>query len=238
MTMQFGTQGLTNALVPLPKTADARPTASPNPRVPCVVVRDGTASMAGPKIDQLNAGMRELARFVRSDKLVAADAELASVAVAGVAKVEVPFAPAGSFDPPPLEPHGTTPLGDGLLTGLQLLSDRLALYRELDLDHHVPWLLLVTDGEENDDPERFAAAGRAIRQLEKANRLRFFAVGVDGANMAALQSLTIYKPYALRGLDFKALFAWLYRSLRTVSQSQPGEDVRPEDPTGPRGFAE
>jgi uncharacterized protein YegL len=223
---------LTKALAPLP----VPPTASPDPRVPCDIVVD-KSSMAGDKIAQFNAALAAFDEFVKSDKLTSANAELAVVSVADTVEVEVPFTPAASFKPPVLEAYGNTPLGGGCLTALQLLDERLKLYREHERDAHTPWLMLLTDGGENVDHGQFAAAGHLIRRLEGAGRLRFFAVGVDGADMPQLQTLTAGRPFKLRGLDWKACFAWLYRSLRTVSRARPGQDVEPQNPCA-AGWAE
>lgn len=221
------------ALVPLP----VPPTASPDPRVPCVLVVDKSSSMAGEKIAQLNAGLAAFEKFLKADKLTAANAEFAVVSVGDTVEVEVEFTPGASLTPPVLTAYGNTPLGGGLQTAVQLLLERLALYRKLELEHHTPWLMVITDGGENVDPERFAAAGTLIRNLERAGKLRVYAVGVDGADMAQLQTLTNERPYQLRGLEWKACFAWLYRSLRTVSQARPGQPVKVQTPAD-AGFAE
>lgn len=217
---------VSRALVPLP----IPPTASPDPRVPCVIVLDKSGSMAGDKIDQLNAAMGAFGEFLKSDKRTAANAEFAVVTVGDTVEVAVPFTPAGGFKPPVLVAYGNTPLGAGCLTALQLLNERLALYRETELEHHTPWFMVLTDGGENVDHGQFAAAGHLIRRLEGAEKLRFFAVGVEGAAMGQLQTLTTGRPYKLRGLEWKACFAWLYRSLRTVSQARPGQKVKIQTP--------
>lgn len=218
------------ALVPLARRKPAPPSASPNPRVPCVVVLDCSTSMAGDPITQVNAGTAEFARFLKADRLTAADVEVAVVTVGGEAKVAHPFTPAAEFDPPVLTAGGGTPLGRGLATGLQLLHERQQVYRDLDLDAHKPCLLLLTDGAETASPDEFRRAGEATRALQQRGLIRFYPVGVDGADMAALATLTVDEPYRLRGLNFQALFAWLGRSLRSVSRSRPGDDFEPDDP--------
>lgn len=218
------------ALLPALPPKPEPPSASPNPKVPCVVVLDCSTSMFGDPIAQVNAGTAELARALKSDRLTAADVEVAVVAVGGAPEVAHPFTPAAEFTPPVLTAGGGTPLGRGLFTGLHLLGERAKVYRELDLDAHKPCLLLLTDGAETASPDEFRRAGEVTRRLQQAGLIRFYPVGVDGADMAALATLTVGKPYRLRGLDFKALFAWLGRSLRSVSRSQPGDDFEPADP--------
>jgi uncharacterized protein YegL len=206
------------------------PSASPNAKVPCVVVLDDSTSMHGEPIAQLNAGVAEFARALKSDRLAAADIEIAVVTIGCEAKVAAPFTPVSAFEPPVLTARGGTPLGQGLALGLRLLHERQQVYREHDLDAHKPCLLLLTDGAETVSPAEFQKAGTVIKALQQRGLIRFYPVGVDGADMAALGTLTTGDPYRLRGLNFQALFAWLGRSLRSVSRSQPGDDFEPDDP--------
>jgi uncharacterized protein YegL len=213
----------TKAKQPLP------PSASPDPRAPCVVVVDDSASMEGGKIEQLNAGVAEFAAFIRTDPLCAANVEVALVTFGGAVQVESPFVPAASFDPRPRSAGGDTPLGRAVITGLELLSERLKLYRDLALDHHKPMLLVLSDGEETRSPDEFRRAGELTRRLQQQGALRAYIVGVEGADMAQLATLTAGEPYRLRTLKIPDLFRWLARSLYYASRSQV-DDFEPVDP--------
>jgi uncharacterized protein YegL len=61
--------------------------------------------------------------------------------------------------------------------------------------------------------------------------LPFFAVGVEGADMAVLKQLSTREPLTLNGLQFREMFVWLSSSLQKVSQSQPGTQVPLAPPT-------
>jgi uncharacterized protein YegL len=227
---------MTKGLVPLPKTVQVRPTTSPNPRLACLLVLDRSSSMEGDKIAQLNVGVKRFGRAVKADRLSAGDIEVGTVGVGGGPGsgngVEVlnDFTPAAAWDPPVLRAWGGTPLGRGALTGVSLFRQRYTVYREHDLVYHPPTMVLISDGEETVSPEEFARAGEIIRELERQEAIRFYPIGVDGADMDQLATLSIRPPYKLRGLDFDRFFDWLARSVRQVSQTVPGGGFNPDDP--------
>jgi uncharacterized protein YegL len=235
-TKDLVTKVMTKGLVPLPTTVQVRPTASPNPRLACLLVLDRSGSMDGDKIAQLNGGTKQFAKTLKADKMSAADIEVAALAVGGGPGsgngVEVlnDFTPAAVWKPPVLQAAGDTPLGRGMLTGLSLLHRRHGVYREHDLLYHPPTMVLITDGGENASQEEFARAGEIIRELERREAIRFYPIGVDGADMDQLATLSIRPPYKLRGLNFDRFFDWLARSVYKASQTVPGGGFNLDDP--------
>ncbi len=76
-----------------------------------------------------------------------------------------------------------------------------------------------------------------MQAAERAGKLAFFPVAVDGANLEVLGKLGTRAPLRLEGLRFRDMFAWLSRSLQSVSRSRPGESVALENPVAPEGWA-
>jgi len=64
-----------------------------------------------------------------------------------------------------------------------------------------------------------------IKDEEARKGVAFFAVGVDSADMAKLQEISVREPKKLRGLEFKELFVWLSRSMQRASQAQPDDQI-------------
>ena len=56
-------------------------------------------------------------------------------------------------------------------------------------------------------------------------RVVFFAVGVENANMARLGQLVVRTPMKLKGLHFAEMFVWLSASMQKISQSKPDDIV-------------
>ncbi len=71
----------------------------------------------------------------------------------------------------------------------------------------------------------------------ESGSFKFFAVGVNGANMDVLRQISVSEPLTLPELRFRDLFSWLSHSLGAVSLSSPGDTVPLAKPVTPRGWA-
>ena len=67
--------------------------------------------------------------------------------------------------------------------------------------------------------------GRRIREEEAANRMSFFAVGVEDADMERRSAIVVRTPVKLIGLNFVEMFVWLSASMQRISQSRVDEQI-------------
>lgn len=202
------------------------------PHCATVLLLDTSGSMGGGKIAALNEGLRLFLRETGADALAAKRVDLALVTFGGQVAVAHDFAPVTDYAADlTLTTQGSTPMGQALERGLEMLEARKGVYRQQGTDYYRPWLFLITDGEPTDmqpDDDRWKAVAQALREGVAARRFAFFAVGVEGANLERLRRLCPddRPPLALKGLAFAELFQWLSRSQRQVSASNTGEQVK------------
>lgn len=207
---------------------------NPEPRVPCVLLLDTSASMAGTAIDELNAGLRGFIDEVAQDSLAHKRVDL-SVVTFGPVKTELPFGmvPVGlALD---LGADGDTPMGSAIVRAVSLVEARKREYRANRIAYFRPWIFLITDGAPTDDWTR---AAEVVASGEERGRFSFYAVGVEGASMETLASISARKPLRLKGLAFRELFAWLSNSMSAMVHSQPGQLARLPRPDGPDGWTD
>lgn len=195
---------------------------NPEPRCACVLLLDTSGSMQGAAINALNEGLRAFATDVAADPLARQRVEVAVVTFGGAVQVVNEFATVANFTPPTLGADGGTPMGHAVEVALDRLEARKESYRTNGVPYYRPWVFLVTDGQPTDD---WKAAAQRVHDAEEANGLAFFAVGVEGADMATLAKIAVRTPLRLQGLAFTELFLWLSRSQRQVSSSRPGDHL-------------
>ncbi len=195
-------------------------------RTPCVLVLDGSASMAGEPILQLNTGLHTFEAQLKGNPLTALRVQVLVIVAGGRAEAEVvaDWADAIDFEPPTVRANGSTPLGAAMTLALDKVERQKDLYDAHGVSSTRPWVLMISDGAPNDPGwERVA---ERCRQAERDKRCVVFPIGTRDADLEALGRFSVNAPKRLDGLNFSDLFVWLSRSMTAVSQSAPGETVQ------------
>ena len=198
---------------------------NPDPRCPSLLLLDVSGSMAGYALAELQAGLDQYKDELSADALASRRIEVGLVTFGGGVQTVSPFVGAPQFTVPRLSATGDTPMGQAIVTGLDLLQARKTELRTHGVQLFRPWIFLITDGAPTDaNSAWWQQAVQRIREGERNQSFIFFAVGVKGADMARLSELTERK-YSLEGLRFRDLFAWLSASQKVVSASAPGDKL-------------
>lgn len=211
---------------------------NPEPRCASLLILDVSVSMGGERIRQLNEGLVAYKDDLAGDGLARKRVEVAIVTFGGTVDVVQSFTTADTFVPPTLTVHGDTPMGQGVITGLNLLDERKREYRNNAVGYYRPWVFLMTDGGPTDiNTPCWSEAIQRIKAGEAQKAFSFFGVGVEDADMERLSQLCVREAVKLKGLQFRNLFQWLSNSQQSVSRSTPGDAVPLENPQAPGGWA-
>lgn len=194
---------------------------NPEPRCPCVLLLDTSGSMQGQPIKELNSGLIAFRDELMADEMAKKRVEVATISF-GPVNVVQDFTSADSYTPTPLVASGDTPMGEAILTALDLLRARKDKYRSNGIAFYRPWIFLITDGAPTDDT---TCAAEAVLKGEVEKSFALFAVAVQGAPVEVLNKICPRGALRLQGLKFRELFMWLSSSMKSVSHSTPQDEI-------------
>jgi uncharacterized protein YegL len=199
----------------------------------CCFVLDTSSSMGGEPIKELNKGLKEFQHDIQEDETTAQRLEVAIIAFnSDVNTVQKP-ALVADFTMPNLTVTGTTKMVDAVREAMALIETRKQWYKQTGQQYLRPWIILITDGEP-DAGQDIHGLAQEISERVNNKTFVFFAVGVQGANMNVLQTISAkpFNPCLLQGLKFSEFFEWLSNSMETVSKSAEDSLVSLPSPTG------
>ena len=204
------------------------------PHMAVLLLLDTSGSMNGKPLEELMEGYNQFIKQTSMYELAMKRVNIAAMQFGnGVRTVQdfISLSKVVEMSAPTLTADGQTPMGEAIEKGVQMVRDRCRVYDEAGIPHYKPWIFMITDGEPTDD---ISNAKTLIRQREDTGRLKFFSVGVNGANTTILSSLSKRTIQATEKDQFKDIFNWISKSMSIISASHVEEN--PQLPELPENF--
>lgn len=197
---------------------------NPAPRCPCMLLLDTSSSMAGAPINELNRGVQQFIKEVQVDEVAASSVELGVITFGEQVKLQSKLTTVEDISGiSELNAYGNTPMGEAVNLAINELEKRKSEYKRNGVSYYQPWIVMMTDGEPNDN---WAGAAQRLRALAEQKKMVVLCVGIgDKAAMNILEKFSLLPPKKLNGLKFSEFFSWLSQSMQRVSASTPGDKI-------------
>lgn len=202
----------------------------------CVLVLDVSGSMNmqvgnSTPIQELNEGLKSFHKDILDDEKLSEQLEVSVITFNHIVRRLVdPTLLDESFEMPKLNAMGSTAMVSAVNDAIGLVDDRKNWYKDTGQPYTRPWIILITDGEPDDGQDVDGLAKR-IKEDMNNKKYAFLPIGVEGASMKTLTSITgevngkPMGPIKLKGTRFSDFFQWLSASMSTVVESKEGETV-------------
>ena len=201
-------------------------------RLPICFCLDTSGSMQGDPIKQLNMGLQNFLSSIKANDDTRSATDISIITFGSSVEIVLPFGKIAKDKGLPEIQASTslTPIGEGVLTALELLDTRKKGYRELGIKYYQPWIVVITDGAPMgpNAMANYKAAVEACNELERNDKLVVFNIGGGNAvDYDLLKQLSIKRPepISVASAEFGKLFEFLGSSSSSVVSSGMNDDA-------------
>ena len=131
--------------------------------------------MMGNPIKQLNMGLSNFIASIKANDDTKSATDIAIVTFGSSVEIVMPFGKISKEKGLPEITASTTltPIGEGVLTALELLNARKEGYKEMGIKYFQPWLVVITDGAPQgpNAMQNMELAIKACNELERDDKL-------------------------------------------------------------------
>lgn len=206
---------------------------NPDPRCPVVVIIDSSSSMFVSRsgstktpMQSLDDGMDTLFAELQGDDTTRRRVALSFVVYGTEVQEPTPFAEVdaymdGSNDLIPKldNPMGRTSTGEAIIKALNHLEEYKSRLDSQGVQRYKAFVILLSDGLPTDDTTE---ASNMVKEFQKKDKLLFFPIGIEGADLDKLSSLSNTRALPIKPDSFSGFFQWLSASTSRMSASTPG----------------
>ena len=184
-----------------------------------VFLLDVSGSMKGRAIQSLNEGLERFKQEVCEDRQTREILDVAIIQFNDQFEVIQDFVPIEYMESIELQADGGTKYSEPIREALYLVNERSRFYRRSGSEPFKPWIIMITDGAPTDD---ITDVAYEVEEMQDKGKVRFIALGVGEYDPKPLKQITDVV-FRMDGTNFSAFFDWVGKSMRSVSQSAPGE---------------
>ena len=201
------------------------PATGSSRKVPICLVLDCSGSMRFPdgtrlpKIDELNLNIDAFLEYVRNDPKASNICDRCIITMGDAVRVISRYTTVDRIHFGHFSAGGGTPLGTAMATAVDLLTERRQFYRDNDIEHYKPILMVMTDGDPTDD---ITEISQRVSSMVANKEIKIFPVGVGlSFNQNTLAQFSpLLRPKLIRNSEaFDKLF-----KLLSASSSNPNDD--------------
>ena len=197
-------------------------------KVPICLLLDRSGSMGerdGSKLQKIVEVLNNVAnfiQFVRDDPRASKICDLCIISFAETVTVENGYCSIDQVNTPSLAVGGGTALGHAIDKAVELLELRRKYYRENNIEHFKPIMLLMTDGESTEKEAFYNAAAERFAERVRRKEFKVFPVGIGKSfDIDSLRKLSpLLEP---KQIGSSEEFAHLFELL-SGSSSKPEDD--------------
>ena len=197
--------------------------------------------MMGNPIKLLNMGLQNFMASIKANDDTRSSTDIAIVTFGAKVEIVMPFGKISKEKGVPEIKASTTltPIGEGILTALELLNTRKEGYKEMGIKYYQPWLVVITDGAPQgpNAMQNMELAIKACNELEKDDKLVIFNIGVgNSVDFDILKRVSVKReePISVSSGDFGKLFEFLGSSSSSIVSSGKSDDAFTTSTPSPR----
>lgn len=183
-------------------------------RLPVYLLLDTSGSMHGEPIEAVKNGMQLMVHSLRQNPQAIETAFLSVITFDSTARQVVPLTDLGSFQPPDIQPTGTTSLGEALTVLSNCIDTEVAKTTAESKGDWKPLVFIFTDGIPTDNVQ----SGLAELNKRKTACVVACAAG-SGADSSVLKTITenVVSLDTADGASIEKFFNWVTASIGVSS---------------------
>ena len=186
----------------------------------CILALDGSGSMAGGPMDELNRGLQEFYQSINQDDEAAEKLEICLITFGSEVRCIQEPAKVDDFKMPRLEADGTTKLVEGIRLAIKQVELRKEFYKKNSPQYSRPMIIVMTDGEPDNDQD-IASLYEQIKSDMVDKKYTIHVIGTSDCNYHKVAQFCPKEMiYQLDGLNYGRFFKWLSKSTDEISSGK------------------